>query len=563
MQGKRNKLLPKWWLFAVGLVTYNAHSAPTDRGDQQLIYQQERQKALQDALDVQAPDIRLLRGLPAASEMVFPEETPCFVINQITLLDRDKLPLIIPLQKLAQQAQGQCLGAQGINLLMSSLQNRLISYGYITTRVVAPAQDISEGTLQLLFVPGKVRAVKYTDNSDRYAALMTSLPVREGKLLNLRDIEQGLENLQRLPTVSAQMQIVPGDVPGESDIVIERHQSKFWRLGLSLDDSGSQGTGRYQGGATLYLDNLLSLSDSFYISGGHDLNNSERYGSKNYLLAYSIPLGYWLLNFSLSGNTYNQTIAGSYLDYEYSGRSRYMTSQLSRVIHRNELQKTTVYYGVMLRESHNYINDSEIEIQRRQTSAWHLGLQHRHYLDNTVLDLDVRYQQGVRWFGADAAPEEQIDDGTALFRKFNINASFMVPFTLAEQNLRYQTTFSGQYSFGSLLTSPDRFSIGGRWSVRGFDGELTLLADRGWFLQNELAWSLPYAQELYVGLDYGQVSGHGSAYLVGKELVGSVIGWRGQLSFFYYDVFAGTPIKKPDGFKTDQITLGFYVSWNY
>lgn len=53
------------------------------------------------------------------------------------------------------------------------------------------------------------------------------MPVREGEILDLRDIEQGLENLQRIPTVQAQMEIVPGDNPGESDIVIERIQSKF------------------------------------------------------------------------------------------------------------------------------------------------------------------------------------------------------------------------------------------------------------------------------------------------------------------------------------------------
>lgn len=35
------------------------------------------------------------------------------------------------------------------------------------------------------------------------------MPAREGELLDLRDIEQGLENLQRVPTVQAEMAIVP------------------------------------------------------------------------------------------------------------------------------------------------------------------------------------------------------------------------------------------------------------------------------------------------------------------------------------------------------------------
>ncbi|MCX8611250.1 MULTISPECIES: POTRA domain-containing protein, partial [unclassified Gilliamella] len=89
-----------------------------------------------------------------------------------------------------------------MNILMSAIQDRLVSYGYITTRVVVPEQDLTQGVLKLLLVEGKVRHVRYTDDSDKYAQLYTAMPAREGKILNLRDIEQGLENLQRIPTVS-------------------------------------------------------------------------------------------------------------------------------------------------------------------------------------------------------------------------------------------------------------------------------------------------------------------------------------------------------------------------
>jgi hemolysin activation/secretion protein len=138
---------------------------------------------------------------------------------------------------------------------MSTLQNRLVDHGWITTRVLAPSQDLKSGTLKLMIVPGYVRHVRLTEQSDDYIRLYSAFPAHEGNLLDLRDIEQGLENLQRLPTVEASMEIVPGDNPGESDIVITRKQAKMWRLGLSLDDSGTETTGRYQGGVTLSLDN--------------------------------------------------------------------------------------------------------------------------------------------------------------------------------------------------------------------------------------------------------------------------------------------------------------------
>jgi hemolysin activation/secretion protein len=44
------------------------------------------------------------------------------------------------------------------------------------------------------------------------------------------------------------MEIIPGEQPGESDIALSWKQERMWRIGASLDDSGTKSTGRYQGG---------------------------------------------------------------------------------------------------------------------------------------------------------------------------------------------------------------------------------------------------------------------------------------------------------------------------
>jgi hemolysin activation/secretion protein len=59
------------------------------------------------------------------------------------------------------------------------------------------------------------------------------------------------------------------------------------------------------------------------------------------------------------------------------------------------------------------------------------------------------------------------------------------------------------------------------------------------------------------------VSGTGSETLVGKHLAGGVMGLRGQYLRASYDLFAGIPLSKPDGFKTDPVTTGFSLSWSY
>lgn len=508
------------------------------------------------------PDVRLLPEIKNEQILNFPEEALCFPINDIKLIGREDLSNLMPLFTLSNQAKGRCLGGQGINILMSELQNRIMSYGYITTRVVAPEQDLNSGTLSLLLVKGTVRNIYYEEGSDTHSNLNSAMPIKRDEILNLRDIEQGLENLQRLPTANANMQIIPGDKPGESDVVITRNQSKYWRVGLSLDDSGTKDTGRYQGGMTIYLDNPLALSDMFYVSGGHDIDGKGKYGSKNYLFSYSVPFGYWSLSSTISGNQYYQTVAGN-PDYKYSGRSKNFNMQLSRIIHRNESQKTTISYGLTLKESRNYIDDTEIDIQHRKTTNWRLGIQHRHYINDMTVDIGASYQKGVRWFGAHQAPEEYGDYGTALSDIMNLNASFSVPFILSDQRFRYNLDYHGQFTRGGKLTPPERFSIGSRWSVRGFKGELTLSADNGWYVRNDLSWSTPINNELYVALDYGEVSGANSGYLLGKKLSGTAIGIRGELLGVNYDGFAGSPIYKPKGFKADNVVLGFNLNWAY
>ncbi|MFC3393720.1 ShlB/FhaC/HecB family hemolysin secretion/activation protein [Brenneria rubrifaciens] len=532
--------------------------------NQQQINQQERQHAQERQLTPRAPDVRLQPPSAFLTRLHFPVEmTPCFPIKKVDLQGTQDFPGWLPLQRLADQAVDRCLGAKGINLLMSVLQNRLIDHGYVTARVLAPPQDLKSGTLTLAIMPGDVRAVRLTPDSDNDIPLYSAFPAHEGDLLDLRDIEQGLENLQRLPNVQASMEIIPGEQPGESDIVITRRQEKMWRLGLSLDDSGTKSTGRYQGAATLSLDNPFSLSDLLYVSAGRDLHGQSGKSSRNYTAHYSVPFGYWMLGITGSNYDYRQTVAGLNEDYRYSGRSKNLNVQLSRVLHRSSSQKTSFTYDLLARETRNFINDTEVEVQRRQTAAWRLGLQHRHYIGQTTLDAGVSYQRGTRWFGARPAPEESVGDATALGKIFLFNAQLNAPFAIGSQTFRYNVQYLRQIS-NTPLTPQDQFAIGNRWTVRGFDGERTLNASRGWYVRNDLAWSTPLPnQELYLGADYGGVGGAGTEILVGHHLAGGVAGLRGYLLNTSYDLFAGVPFSKPDGFETDSATFGFNLNWSW
>ncbi|AFJ46072.1 ShlB/FhaC/HecB family hemolysin secretion/activation protein [Shimwellia blattae] len=526
-----------------------------------------RQSALEAWLAPLAPDITAGIAPADTGSGQFVTESPCFMVHEVVLTGREDFPSWFPARRIADTGAGHCLGIRGINQLMSRIQDRMISHGWVTSRVLAPQQDLRSGRLTLHLLAGRINSIRYGHGSDEGASLTGALPLRPGERLDLRAIEQGLENLQRLPGVSARVDISPASAPGESDIIITRQQTDRWRLSSWIDNTGSQATGRYPVGVALALDNPLALSDLFWLSASRDSGFAGKKGSQSLSSYYSLPFGFW--QFSLSGNasTYARTLTQRYGDIRYSGNTRNFNLGVSRVIQRNATGKTTLRYSVLWRENRNYINDQEVDVQRRRTSAWQAGLDHRHFLGPLTLDAGISWQRGTRWFGGLPAYETYAsgrDYATDKSKILTWQATASWPFQLLNQSFHYQASYLRQTST-TPLTVPDQFAIGNRWTVRGFDGERLLSASNGWYLRNTLAWSTPVpGQQLYLGIDSGGVSGYG-ADRQGRHLAGSALGLRGELSALNlrYDLFAGHPLSRPGNFPADPLTFGFSVGWQY
>jgi hemolysin activation/secretion protein len=471
-------------------------------------------------------------------------------------------------------AVNRCLGSRGVNLLMRRIQNALIAKGYTLAQVLAgPQPHLAAGTLELTLFPGRIRHIEFAPGSDSggsdpRATQWNAFPVQPGDLLNLRDIEQALENFKRVPSVEAGIELRAaegaGAAPGQSDVIIHWKQDFPFRLSLSADDAGTRATGKYQGSVTLAYDHWWTLNDLFYLSLDHDLGKSGAgtgpYGTRGYTAHYSVPLGYWLLDLTTSRHRYHQSVAGASQTYLYSGTSRNGEIRLSRVVHRDATGKTTASLRGWTRASGNHIDDTEVLVQRRRMAGWGLALSHRAFIGAATLDANLDYRRGTGAGESQAAPEELFGEGTARPQIITADAQLNLPFKGAGQAWTYTGTWRRQWNKTPLIPQ-DRFAIGGRYSVRGFDGESQLLAERGWLLRNDLAIALGQSgQALYIGIDYGQVAGPSSDLLLGKHLSGAVLGWRGTFRNFSCDLFIGKPIGKPDGFQTARSVAGFNIN---
>lgn len=542
--------------------------------------QQERERALREQNE-RTVDQRPQAVPPAPAQRIPDAESPCFRIDRVLLVGEQSESFQWAVADLSGSGGndvpvGRCLGTAGVNVVLARAQQAVIARGYVTTRVLAAPQDLSAGTLTLSLVPGRIAAIRTTPDSSSTllgssALLTTAIPARPGDLLNLRDIEQGLENLKRAPTAEADIQIEPSTAtdakPGDSDLVVKYVQAKKWRVALSLDDSGTEATGRYQSGATLSLDNPFGLNDLFYVSANHNINNhvfgDPAKGTEGQTVHYSLPYGYWLLGLTASNSQYHQSVAGLNQDYVYAGKSNNAEVKLSRLVYRDQSRKTSVAIKGWRRESRNFVDDTEVEVQHRVVGGWELSLNHKEYIGEATLEGTLAYKRGTGGFGSRAAPEEEFGEGTSRLKLYTADVTLNAPFKVGEQKLRYSGLIRAQWN-RTALTPQDRFAIGGRYTVRGFDGETSLLGERGWLIRNDIGWAVGQSgAELYVGADYGHVGGRSTVDLLGRSLAGAVIGVRGQWSKLSYDFFVGAPISKPEGYRTAKVTLGFNLNASF
>jgi len=542
--------------------------------------QQERERALREQNE-RTVDQRLQAAPPAPTQRIPASEAPCFRIDRVLLVGEQAEAFQWAVADLSgpegnDSPLGRCLGTAGVNVILARAQQAVIARGFVTTRVLAAPQDLSSGTLTLSLVPGRIAAIRTTPDSSATllgsgALLGSAIPARAGDLLNLRDIEQGLENLKRAPTAEADIQIEPSTAanarPGDSDLVVKYVQSKKWRVTLSLDDSGTEATGRYQAGATVSIDNPFGLNDLFYVSANHNLNghvfSDPAKGTEGQTVHYSLPYGYWMLGFTASNSQYHQSVAGLNQDYVYAGKTNNAEVKLSRLLYRDQRRKTTLALKGFRRESRNFVDDTEVEVQHRVVGGWELGLNHKEFIGDATLEGTLAYKHGTGGFGAIAAPEEQFGEGTSRLRLYTAEVSLNAPFKLGQEKLRYSGLVRAQWN-RTPLTPQDRFAIGGRYTVRGFDGETSLLGERGWLIRNDIGWALGQSgAELYVGADYGHVGGRSTADLLGRNLAGAVIGVRGQWTKLSYDFFMGAPISKPEGYRTAKTTFGFNLNASF
>lgn len=485
---------------------------------------------------------------------------PRFDISRVEIEGATRLSAIA-VGKVTKRYDNRCVGVADITTLLKAITDLYLDKGFVTSRAYVPPQDIA-GTrlLRLVVVEGRISDIYLNGQpAERNGSFATAFPGVKGEVANIRDIEQGLDQINRLSSNDAKTSMLPGKEDGTSILNVENKPRKRWYASISNNNLGQESTGYSQTNVSVGFDDLLGINDQLGFSYGrsgpdYPWDDDGRGHSNSYSVNTSVPYGYWTFSTNGSWYEYNSTIPGNFGPIETSGNSGQVGFGIDRVILRDKDSITTLRGGLTYKQTDNFLLGNRIEVGSRRYTIGSLGLSRSQRILGGVIALDFALDKGLDLFDAVEAGEPGAGTADPQFLKFNTTVSATRPFEAAGQRFELTTLLNAQYSPDNMFGA-EQIGLGGSSNVRG-SRESVIFGNNGFFSRNELVWRTmpwegtslaPVLGELrpYLALDYGRVfsqhrfdipDGYLASWTVGAKLVGGNI----SADFGYSQAFSSS-----------------------
>jgi hemolysin activation/secretion protein len=492
----------------------------------------------------------------------------CRQIDRIVIDDAPHLGKIIR-DRLDKQFAGRCLNVGDLEQILGEITRDYMVRGYIAVRAYLPGQDLSSGTLRILVVEGKVGSILIEDGGKRTVSIPNIFPGVRGDILDLRDLEQGLDQLNRLSSNNATMEIVPGAEAGVSDVRIINEAASPYHLLLSLDNQGTKSTGREQAAVTGYVDDIFGVNEllsathreSVFDDGPGQRSQSDTFNA-------NVPFGYFMVSYGVSYSTYESTVTPeSGLDQVAEGSTRNHNALLDWVAYRDQDSRLSFSFGITNKDTKSYFNDQYLAGNSRVLTVFDIDSNLSTSLGGGLLRGSIGYARGSGKFGALEDPANLPGIAPhAQFEKYKYSLEYNYPFVWRELPWNASTSITGQHAVDALYGS-EQILIGGIYSVRGFVDN-TLSGDDGYYWHNELSVQPNFTlgeesigSRLYVGIDYGDVrsiapdtpEGHLAGWGVGAQLF-----WRSAT----FEIFNTRAISLPNSMEREGSQTWLRLSYS-
>lgn len=444
----------------------------------------------------------------------------CETIHTITFLHAPRMSGKVRARLIAPYV-GKCMGLGDVENLLSDITRFYIDKGEPTTRVYIKPQNLKKGELVLDVIEGKVERVILQNKGAHGVNLETAFADRPDMVFNLRVFEQGLDQINRLASNNATIDILPGDQPGESIVRIRNTAGFPFHFTGSYDNTGQPNTGRNQASATVVADDLLHLNDQLsYTRRQTVAERKPNTDSWSNSVLFTVPYNALTLTLGYNNSAYaSQTVTAGGTVFKLTGTTQNIFGELDDMVWRDSTSKLDLSATLTDKHNRNYIDGTLLSVSSRNLAVLDLKADYTTLVGRGSLKLDVGYSRGLTAFRAlkdpsgipDTAPHAQFD-------KLTFSAYLNLPFAVAGREYDFTSEVDGQYGFQPLFSS-EQIVIGSPFTVRGFLTN-SLVNDRGVYAQNDVstvlraaAFKEPVSIRPHIGVDagYAGAAAHGGA----------------------------------------------------
>lgn len=477
MQVNNARSVFKILLVTIVLCTFpfkELYAGPIDPAEQ--LEKEEHQRRVQAELARIPERVKI----PKDQGMRFQPFKGCLLIKNIHLVGDEYLHgLLHPKERgYISPYLNRCVNSSELNELIIKLNTTLFDKGYVTARIEIEKYDKKQHALTIKIQEGRIEKIT-TTSLNRY----TAFPWLIGKQLKTQDLQQGLEQLNRLPSRTSVITLWPAEEIGGTIVKVDTKKiGKPYRLYLAFDNAGSKQTGQNVVKSSLVFDDLLSLNDQLSLSGSKSGLGRDRSAAVTW--KEEIPFGYYTLSYS-----------GSYSNSQYdidpkNKSSEFTTNSLKNKIHlsRNVYQGLNNHFSLGT-SFWRYLPHQESaggSLSDRNLSVIEVVAYHDYYHPVFRVVTELNYSQGVKLFGAwQDSSDSGIGAMHAQFKRYKLTSDYLWKIA---QRLSLNGNLQLQYAEQGLpgvMKLPVLDEIGG---IRGIKANgLTL--DDGVILRHDLVFS--------------------------------------------------------------------------
>ncbi len=348
--------------------------------------------------------------------------------------------------------------------------------GFLVSVAYLPPQKLdAEGRIEVRVLEGRIGKVVVQGNQRYRTHVLSNVAERlRGHPLRQADIDSALLYARDLPGVSVSSVLQPGENVGETDLVlVARESGRSYEISTSVDNHGTELTGRGRAQLGVTWNSPLGLGDVFAASGTYAFDpQASRAGA----LSYSVPLQVVQGLSVLAGANRSELEVddGILRGFKLKGpASQAYAGADWKFINRPDLQMTS---------SMRYIRESSrfealgLVLSKQKYDVAEVGASLRHN-DARLHGINLA-QLSVRQSLHDRSADFDAINPTRDSR-FTVVRLGLLRLQYLSRSQRLLFKFNGQYSNNSL-PALEQFQVGGNDSVRGYaQGET--LGDRGWY----------------------------------------------------------------------------------